>query len=162
MKVLRKCIGKNTQLALSDQDHIKNQTMIRNFPHGLEKKHACKWIAVNFPGISQCQHSWKTFRNPFVCTVALQSKGEGPLEYQIQGINLSHTLKKIQVLSPWIGEQPCMQQDFLQFSRSADICDIPGKLSETYLHARLFSNPPGKVILIVGILFSPDLRVQHI
>ena len=44
-------------------------------------------------------------------------------------------------LSTWIGEQPCMQMDFWQFSRNAYICTIPGKLSEKHLHAWLFSKP---------------------
>ena len=39
---------------------------------------------------------------------------------------------------------------------------ILGKLSEIHLHAWLFSNPCGKVLIIVGISWSPDLRVQHI
>ena len=37
---------------------------------------------------------------------------------------------------------------------------IPGKLSEIHLHAWLFSNPRGKVLIIVGISWSPYLRVQ--
>ena len=37
---------------------------------------------------------------------------------------------------------------------------ILGKLSEIHLHAWLFSNPCGKVLLIVEISWSPDLRVQ--
>ena len=39
---------------------------------------------------------------------------------------------------------------------------ILGKLSEIHLHAWFFSNPYGKVLIIVGISWSPDLRVQHI
>ena len=39
---------------------------------------------------------------------------------------------------------------------------IPEKLSEVHLHAWLFTNPCGKVLIIVGISWSPDLRVQHI
>ena len=38
---------------------------------------------------------------------------------------------------------------------------IPVKLSEIHFHAWLFSNPYGKVLTIVGISWSPDLRVQH-
>ena len=38
---------------------------------------------------------------------------------------------------------------------------IPEKLSAIHLHAWLFSNPRGKVLLIVGISCSPDVRVQH-
>ena len=37
---------------------------------------------------------------------------------------------------------------------------FPGKLSEIHLNAWLFSNPCGKVLIIVGILWSLDLRVQ--
>ena len=55
-----------------------------------------------------------------------------------------------------------MQMDFWQFSSNADKCVLPGKLSEINLHAWLFSNPWGKVLIIVGISCSPDLRVQHI
>ena len=39
--------------------------------------------------------------------------------------------------------------------------NIPGKLSEIHLHAWLFSNPCGKVLIIIAISWSPDLRVQH-
>ena len=39
---------------------------------------------------------------------------------------------------------------------------IPGELSKIHLHAWLFSNPCGKVLIIVGISWSPDLRVQLI
>ena len=35
-------------------------------------------------------------------------------------------------------------------------------LKEIHLHLWLFSNPCGKVLIIVGISWSPDLRVQHI
>ena len=38
----------------------------------------------------------------------------------------------------------------------------PGKLSKVHLHAWLFSNPCGKVLIVVGISWSPDLRVQFI
>ena len=38
---------------------------------------------------------------------------------------------------------------------------ILGKLSEIHLHAWFFSNPHGKVLIIVGISWSLDLRVQH-
>ena len=34
--------------------------------------------------------------------------------------------------------------------------------SEIHLHAWFFSNPCRKVLIIVEILWSPDLRVQHI
>ena len=61
----------------------------------------------------------------------------------------------------WIGEQPCMQMEFRQFSWNNTFVSIPGKLSEIHLHAWLFSNPCGKVLIIVGISWSPDLRVQH-
>ena len=46
----------------------------------------------------------------------------------------------------WIGEQPGMQMDFWQFSRNADICVIPGKLSEIHFYAWLFSDAWGKVL----------------
>jgi hypothetical protein len=48
-------------------------------------------------------------------------------------------------LFTWIGEQPCMQMDFRQFSRNAYIHIIPGKLSENHLHTLLFSNSCGQV-----------------
>ena len=54
-----------------------------------------------------------------------------------------------------------MQVDFRQFSRHNMYISIPGKLSEVHLHAWFFSNPCGKVLNIVGISWSPDLRVQH-
>ena len=42
------------------------------------------------------------------------------------------------------------------------MCFFPGKLSEIHLHAWLFANPQGKVLIIVGISCCPDLRVQHL
>ena len=51
---------------------------------------------------------------------------------------------------------------FWQFSRNNTYVGIPGKLSEVHLHASLFSNPCGKVLIHVGISWSLDLRVQHI
>ena len=43
--------------------------------------------------------------------------------------------KSVPYLSTWIGEQPCMQMDFRQFSRNNTCVSIPGKLSEIHLHA---------------------------
>ena len=57
----------------------------------------------------------------------------------------------------WIGEQPCMKM----FSRYTTYVSIPGKLSEIHLHAWLFSNQCGKVLIIVGTSWSKDMRVQH-
>ena len=51
---------------------------------------------------------------------------------------------------------------FWQFSRNADICVIPWKLSDIHLHAWLFSKSQWKVLIIDGTSCSPDLRVQHI
>ena len=51
--------------------------------------------------------------------------------------------------------------DFRQFPRNNMYVSIPGKLTEINLHSWLFSNPCGKVLIIVGISWSPDLRVQH-
>ena len=50
---------------------------------------------------------------------------------------------------------------FWQFSRNITYLSIPGKLSEDHLHAWLFSNPCGIVLVNVKISSSPDLRVQH-
>ena len=44
--------------------------------------------------------------------------------------------------------------------RNVDVCIIYGKLLEIHLLAWLFSNPCGKVLIIVGISYSLDLRVQ--
>ena len=73
------------------------------------------------------------------------------------------SLKKKKDISPWIGEQQCMQTDLKKktFSRTADISVITGKLLEIHLHAWLFSNPRGKFLIIDGISCTPDLRVQH-
>ena len=53
-----------------------------------------------------------------------------------------------------------MPMDFRQFSRNNTFVSIPGKLSEIHLRAWLFSNPCGKVLISVGISWSPDLGVQ--
>ena len=102
----------------------------------------------------ECLHmyySWKIVRKPFACMVMLQPMWTGPLEYQIWGTNLSNNFKKKKDISTWIGEQPCIQMDFEKKSRNNRYVIIPGKLSEIHLHARLFSNPCGKVLIIVGI-----------
>ena len=129
-------------------------TTIRTFPHGLEN-HACKWTIfmeyVLFLESCQktiCMHGY----SPFMWT--------GPYEYQIQGGDLSHTFKKKKDLFTWIGEQPCKQMDFLQFSRKNMYGSLPEKLSEIHLRAQLFSNSCGKVIIMVGISWSLDLRVK--
>ena len=62
--------------------------------------------------------------------------------------------KKKKELSTWIGEEPCIQMDFRQFSRNNKYVSIPGKLSEIHLYAQLFSNSCGKVLIIVGIPWS--------
>ena len=49
----------------------------------------------------------------------------------------------------------------LIISRNNAYVSIPGKLSEINLQAWLFSNPCGKVLIIVVISWSLDLRVQH-
>ena len=112
----------------------------------------------------ECLHmcySWKIVRKPFACIGILQSMWTGPKEYQIYGINPSHTFKKKIYFFMWIGEQPCMQLDFRQFARNNIYVSIPGKFSEIHLHAWLFSNPCEKVLIIVAISWSPYLRVQY-
>ena len=48
-----------------------------------------------------------------------------------------------------IGEQPCMQMGFLEFSSNYTYFDIPGKFSEIHMHAWLFSNSGEKVLLSI-------------
>ena len=55
-----------------------------------------------------------------------------------------------------------MQMDVRIFFRINMNVRIPGKLSEIQLHEWFFSNPCGKVLIIVGISWSLDLRVQPI
>ena len=69
--------------------------------------------------------------------------------------------RKKRYISTGIGEQPGIKMDFRKFSRNNAYINTPGKLSEIHLHAGLFFNPCGKVLSIVGISWSPDLRVQH-
>ena len=57
----------------------------------------------------------------------------------------------------WIEEQPCMQMDFRQFSRNSMHTYMSAFLENSWL----FFNPCGKVSIIVAILWSPGLRVQH-
>ena len=136
-------------------------TMIRTFPHGLENNHTCKWISGNFPRIlmyilflENCLKSiWKHGCSPIHVESYFSS-----LKY---GTDLSPRFYTIQDLFTWIGEYPCKQMAFWQFSRNNTYVSIPGKLSKVHLHAWLFSNPCGKVLITVEILWSPDLRVQH-
>ena len=52
-------------------------------------------------------------------------------------------------LSTWMRQHPCMQLDFWQFSRNADICIISGKLSKIYLLAWLYSNQCEKFLFLL-------------
>ena len=96
------------------------------------------------------QHSWKIVSNPFACIVVLQSIGKGPFLFQ-KVWDIFFSFNTLKYLFPRIREPQNIQ-----------ICVIPVKLSEIHLHSWLFSNSQGKVLFIVGISFSPDLRVQHI
>ena len=49
---------------------------------------------------------------------------------------------------------------FLTLSRNNTFVSIPRKLSEVHLHAWLFSNPCGKVLISDEVSWSLDLRVQ--
>ena len=126
----------------------KIPTMIRTFPHGLDNNHTCKLIYDNFRGMTYiCKHSWKVIRNPFACLVILQSMGKGLFSSLKYGTELSSGLDTFKDLLPSIRKQQSIQMDFWQFSRNADICVIPGKLSEIHLHAWVFSHPRGKVLI---------------
>ena len=110
----------------------------------------------------ECLHryySWKIVRKLFACMVIPQSMWS--LKVSNLGDKSVPYFKKKINLSTWIAEEPCMQIDFRQFTRNNMYVSSPGKLSEIRLHAWLFSNPCGKVLIIVGISWTPDLRVQH-
>ena len=102
---------------------------------------------------------WQFSRNAYICFIP-GKLSENHFHTWLFS-NLSHTFKKKKDLSTWIGEQPFMQMDLRQFSRNNTYVSIPGKLSEILLHAWMFSNPYEQVIIIVGLSWNPDLRVQH-
>ena len=81
------------------------------------------------------------------------------LNYKTQGTNLSPTFIKNKDFLPWIGEQQYIAMYLRQFSRHADIRVTPGKLLELHFYASLLSNPGEKVLIIVAISCSQDLRV---
>ena len=55
-----------------------------------------------------------------------------------------------------------MQMDVRIFFRINMYVRISGKLSEIQVHEWFFSTPCGKVLIIVGISWSLNLRVQPI
>ena len=136
--------------------------LIRTFsPYWITMIH---WSEVwkNFPGITHmtaflenCQKS-----NTMYCFF-LQFRGEGPLKYKIQGTNLFPTFIKNKDLLPWIWEQRYIVMYIWKFSRCVDIPVNPGKLLEIHFYASLFSNPGEKVLIIVSVPYSQDLRVWH-
>ena len=126
-------------------------TMIKSFPCGLENNHACKWISDNFPGITHMsEHLENSYKS--ICLHGCTPIHEERSFFFLKVWDRFDTLKD---LLPWIGEQKYIQMDFWQFSRNADICVIPGKLSEIHLHAWVFYNPREKVLIIVGISCCP-------
>ena len=94
--------------------------------------------------------------------VVFQSRWKHPFYSSKYGTDLSPRFDTPKDRSTWIGKYPCMQIVFWQVSRNNSYLSIPGKILEVHLHAWLFSNPHGKVLIIVGILLSLDLRVQPI
>ena len=65
-------------------------------------------------------------------------------------------------LHAWLFSNPCGKVLFLLKSYHGLENNHACKWASDNLHAWLFSNPCGQVLIIVGISWSPDLRVQHI
>ena len=132
-------------------------TMIKTFPHRLENNHAFKLTSDMCPGMVICVLFLES------CQKIIYMHGYSPIHVDrfLRVSNRSHTFKKKRIFSTWIGEQTCMQMDFRHFSRNNRYVSIPGKFPEIHLLAWLFSNPCGKVLIIVKISQSPHLRVQH-
>ena len=137
------CISCTVRLGLHEI-----QTMVRTFSCGLEINHACKWISDNSPGMltyvlflescqkSICMHDC----SPIHEERSLRRKNTFP-----QGLESNHTCK-------WISDNfPGM----LTYVLFLEICE-----KSICMH-NFFSNPWGKVLIIVGISGSPDMRVQH-
>ena len=136
--------------------------MIRTFPCGLKDNHACKWISHNYPGmltyvlfLENCQES--------ICIM-----GSSPIPEERSLFFFKVWDRFIPYI--WYSLGPFLvdwrttmhANGFMLFSRNNTYVGIPGRLSEIHLHACLFSNPQGKVLIIVGISCSLDLRVQLI
>ena len=126
-------------------------TMIRTLPRGFENNHACKWISDNFLGITHMSALLENCQK-FIC---IYSCSEIPGTRSLRVSNLGDKsvpyILEEKKLYPWIWEQPWKQMDIWQFSRNVDICGNLEKLSEINFHAWLFSNPRGKILIIVVI-----------
>ena len=77
------------------------------------------------------------------------------------GANLSPTFNKNQDLVPWIGEQQYFEMLVRHFSIDFDIYNYVGKLPKQHFNVWLFSNPGEKILILVEILWSQDVRVEH-
>ena len=130
--------------------------MIRTFPPWLENNHACKWISDNFPGITHMSEHLENSYKSICLHGCTPIHGERSFFF-LKVWDRFDTLKD---LLPWIGEQKYIQMDFWQFSRNADICVIPGKLSEIHLHAWVHGCTRKGPNHCWNFMLS-DLRVQH-
>ena len=138
----------------------KIPTMIRTFSCGFENTHACKWISDNLLGITHMSAFLENCQKIICIYCCSKTQRTRSLRVSNLGDKFVPYILEEKDLFPWIWEQPCKQIDIRQFFGNADICVNLGKLSEIHLHVWLFSNPRGKVLIIVGISCSPDLRVQ--
>ena len=107
-------------------------TEIRIFPHGLENNHECKWISDNFPRMRTYVLFLENFLK-FICSLSCSPiHVERSFFFLKVWTDLSPRFDTLKDLSARIGEKPCMQMVFWQFSRNNTYVIIPGKLSEVH------------------------------
>ena len=118
-------------VALWDLEYMKFQPWLGIFlVNWRTTMHANRFLTI-FQEQHIFQHSWKIFRYPFVCIVALQFRGKVFKSIKSRRQICPILLRRKKELSLWIREEPYMQMDFRQFSRNAAIyCTLRSGLHE--------------------------------
>ena len=152
----------NTSVALWDPGFNKFQEESGSFL--LDWKTTIHWnfVLAIFQLCHIYQGCWKISGPTYQCIVVPQSRMKDPKKIENYGTNLSPSFNKNQDLSSWIGEQQYTEMLDGQFSNIPDVCDIVGKLLEQHFNISFFSNPGGKILILLEILWSQYLRVQLI
>ena len=152
---------KITYVALSDLDSIKFQQWFGPFHIDWRTTMLANGFLTIFPECWHTYYSWKIFQNPFAFMVILQFTWKGPLFSKKYGTDLSHRFHTLKDLSSWIGEQPCMQMVFWHFWGIIFMSAFLVKCQKSICMHGCWPIHVKRFYIIVGMSWSPDLRVQH-
>ena len=142
--------------------------LLKTCSHGLENTHACKWFSRNntykvlyikFSFLENHFEKWEIKFELFIWQPTLTAAiWIICMTTNTDGYHMDMKFKR-NVLNHFSFFNVIPQKT--KFNIECLICKNHGKLSEVHLHPWLFSNSCGKVLIIVEISWSPDLRVQH-